>query len=532
MSIQIKNAIKILKKTIKEKRYIKDVSVMLGFDWDYFRKVKGKFNTDSFKNSPLYNVLMELHDEYLAMDYEGKFKSSNSEESYSESKKTNRKSKDTTVEDKYDERSSCSENRGEDNKILSYNYRIFIRDEKPLEGILTRNELEEIYKLYPYITSNNVSQFFPYITFQNFKRILRTFNITKQNLFPKHILEEHTLDEIAEFALKAKEHSAYKKFVENKKNFLEKSLRDTQSRLFDITSDNELYDDMIKKYYQENNSNRVVRKNNNIKNSNEVTYCLFSDIHYGKKYNTPIFGRGYNKEIAHERVMQIAENTINYVKANKSDKLVMCFMGDLLESIEFDGMRPGHTLTMDIIGEEQLFYAVDSLKEMLSSIIDKLPNVNIELYVTHGNHDRIGEKRDYDKKRTGGVIAFKMLKRELGDSIKIHFNDQNLVKIENKDNICIIGHHGDSSIVKRKPHELVNLYGNGTKSYHLIVSGHFHSTKIESGTNYLSMSLPSVCSTDEFVKDELGYNDLPAFILGKKSPYDVNRFDYNFITLY
>lgn len=520
MSIQVENAIKITKEAIKKHISLGNACINLGFNDSYTTRVRARMNTECFKQDENYNILVKLFEEYDKRNNKNK-----------EYKETNKKSVDTDTADKFDERSSCSVERDENNKILCYNYKIYIRDEKPLEGSISRKEMEEIYKLYPYVTSGNVSQFFPYITFQNFKRILRTFNITKQNLFPKHIVEEHSIDEIAEFGLKAKEDSAYKKFIENKKEFLEKSLRDTQTRLFELTSDNENFDKIINKYYQQPNS-FIKKKNNNIKSNNLVSYCLFSDIHYGKKYDNVVFGRGYNKEIAHERVMQIAENTIEYVRANKSNKLVMCFMGDLLESIHFDGMRPGHTQTMDIVGEEQLFYAIDSIREMLKSIIIALPNVVLELHITSGNHDRIGEKRDDDKKRTGGVIAFKMLKRELGDSIDFYFNDENLVKIENEDNICIIGHHGDSSLSKRKPHELVNLYGNGTKSYHLIVSGHFHSTKIESGTNYLSMSLPSVCSTDEFVKDELGYNDLPAFILGKKSVYDVNRFDYNFITLY
>jgi hypothetical protein len=48
------------------------------------------------------------------------------------------------------------------------------------------------------------------------------------------------------------------------------------------------------------------------------------------------------------------------------------------------------------------------------------------------------------------------------------------------------------------------------------VNGHWHSTEISfnAGTNYMEISLPSVCSVDEFILDRLGNNQLPGFLLG------------------
>ena len=90
---------------------------------------------------------------------------------------------------------------------------------------------ELLYSNYPYITRNSLSQFFPYLNFLDFKRILRVFNITKDKLFPQHILEEHTEEQIAEFALKAKEHSSHKKFIENKNSFFEQTTKNLQKEL-------------------------------------------------------------------------------------------------------------------------------------------------------------------------------------------------------------------------------------------------------------------------------------------------------------
>ena len=62
-------------------------------------------------------------------------------------------------------------------KINGYRYKVLIRDKQPLEGVLSREEMDLIYRLYSAEGSNlqqrTVSRYFPNFTFQNFKRILR-----------------------------------------------------------------------------------------------------------------------------------------------------------------------------------------------------------------------------------------------------------------------------------------------------------------------------------------------------------------------
>ena len=84
--------------------------------------------------------------------------------------------------------------------------------------------MEEIYAKYPYVTQNTISRDFPYITFPDFKKILRCFNITKDKLFPLHIIETRSEDELAAFALKAKESAGYKKMIEQKSQYFEKDI--------------------------------------------------------------------------------------------------------------------------------------------------------------------------------------------------------------------------------------------------------------------------------------------------------------------
>jgi hypothetical protein len=195
----------------------------------------------------------------------------------------------------------------------------------------------------------------------------------------------------------------------------------------------------------------------------------------------------------------------------------------MYESIMPNGMRNEHLKSMDLIGIDQIIYGVDSQIEFLNYLRLNLGNhfPIITTYIS-GNHDRLSRERDEDTERTGSLIAYNIIEREFKNDRHIKFNIPrkpvfvDRIVNEQLNDLCIIAHHGDSEIIKKKGHELVNLYGIGTSGYHLVINGHWHSSEISfnAGTNYMEISLPSVCSVDDFILDRLGNNQLPGFILG------------------
>ncbi len=90
--------------------------------------------------------------------------------------------------------------------------------------------------------------------------------------------------------------------------------------------------------------------------------------------------------------------------------------------------------------------------------------------------------------------------------------------------------HGDSSLSKKKPSELVNLHGE-PGCYTVLLQGHWHTLKAEEGTNYVMIKIPSVTSTDAYIMETLGNNNLPGFIMGHE-PENCYGFNYSKITLY
>jgi hypothetical protein len=503
---RIENAIKIFNYCFQNNVSINKAELDLGFYEGFIKKI---FISNSIKESSRYFELVELKNKYNSLKGIKTIPSI-----------VHRV--DVDKEEKYDNRSTWIGNRDDDNKIIDYSFTIYLQGEKPFVGKLTREQLETIHQYYPYVTMMNVSSYFPYLTFQQFKRVIRCFNITKDMLFPLHILEEHTEEEIAEFALKNKASASLNKIVEKRASFIEKKYFESQEKIHDLKNIQKFIEESIEKYYTREETNEL-SKPQIFGQYTDICYLMYSDIHYGKKYSNPVFGRGYNKDIAHERMMQIAKKTVEYIRFKNLNKLYVLFGGDMYESIMTGGMRAEHLKSMDVTGIDQLIFGVDSQIEFLNVLRNELGN-EFPIVVTYigGNHDRIGKDRDDDQERTGSLIAYHMIEREFKNDNFIRFNiPRKQVYVEKHQNhdmndLCIIAHHGDAEIIKKKGHELVNLYGIGTSGYHLVVNGHWHSSEISfnAGTNYMEISLPSVCSVDEFILDRLGNNQLPGFLLG------------------
>lgn len=123
-------------------------------------------------------------------------------------------SDDTTLEqvqlEADDDRNSVNLIRDEDGKIKFYEFKVLRKDKAPLTGRLTRDEMNNIHRMYSYygmsITQREISRYFPEYSLIDFKRILRVFSITKAVApFAPHIIEEHTQEELVNMQMREKE---------------------------------------------------------------------------------------------------------------------------------------------------------------------------------------------------------------------------------------------------------------------------------------------------------------------------------------
>lgn len=129
-----------------------------------------------------------------------------------------------------DQQSEVANIRNEDGKIIYYKYKIYKRNKRPLEGRLTCEEMNTIYRLYTYygdnLTARVVSRHFPDFSLPDFKRIIRAFNLYKDSgPFAPHMYENYTEDELRDIQLREKENSFLRKAEEDNIKNNEKLLR-------------------------------------------------------------------------------------------------------------------------------------------------------------------------------------------------------------------------------------------------------------------------------------------------------------------
>lgn len=531
---KIDKGIEILEYTIENKVPLKEACIKLGSYESFLRKLRRKININYERgliDNDIYNNFNNKYEEALNLLKSVKKGGED----------------DVNIDESFDKRSKWWVERDNEGLITEYLFKILVRDEEPFEGKISRKEMEMIYQYYPYVTRNTISQQFPYFTFPQFKRILRVFNITKDKLFPQHILEENNDEQIAEFALKAKESSSYKKFLELKPNFLEKQLRDTQNRLIQELDNKKWFNQYISDFFDKydiNKKNKYLNQSDgyDTKKDKKVyegpyLFVIFGDIHFGKYFPTHkvMYGRGNDKDILMERCMEIMRISVDRFNDINSNKLILNCLGDIFESILPDGMHPQHTFEMDLYGHEQMLFAINVFEDMISYFIENTPNMSkLVLHGIGGNHDRLGEKRDQDKTRTATAIFYSILDKIVGykynDRVIVVQHDNGIIQFE-ESGISFIGFHGDSMLMKRKPIELMNMFKVGdNKNYTVMMNGHWHFGQFNEGINYLQIGSGSVCSVDGFIQNELGGGAQPSFILGYKSKG--YGFDFERKTLY
>jgi hypothetical protein len=374
IDITYKNLLNILDYSINNNKTITETELILGFYTSYFTKrkntlqknlVNGKFD------SKLYSILEGLHNSYL--------------ESRHISKSNNQ-----DVEKAFDERSKTDVIRNPEGLINKYTYNILVRDEKDFIGELTREQMETIVSNYPYVTQKNCSAYFPYLTFVEFKKILRAFKITKDTLFPQHLLEELDENTLAELALKAKEKAGLKKFVELKPIIIEKQLREVQEELFKLKEEKDFVVNAIKD---------VLKLDINTINSNYFKYqetstdkglfIWLADTHIGSCNKGALYSKPYNKDVYYDRLKQILTEIKDQANLYKRfDKVTVGSLGDCLNSVNGYTTRGGHQLPENMNPKEQFQVYVESMIWFIDEIYKMNISNNIEFVsVEGGNHD-------------------------------------------------------------------------------------------------------------------------------------------------
>jgi len=276
------------------------------------------------------------------------------------------------------------------NPIKSYKFRILIRDKQPLEGELSRDEMNLIYNLYSNeganLTQRATSRYFPHYTFRDFKKILRAFSITKDCVpFAPHIKEEHTYEQMEELYYQNKDNNFLKKLEQNRYRKLEQdfnALRGQHKELKDSVSNFSAFLGDLKI------ETKIHKVTPTFHNNNTIVLYL-SDMHIGADVSSfSIYQNKFNYEASKERIIKILDRVVSDAGLFNVTNIVVCNLGDSLDGMDGQTTRRGHNLPQNMNNKEQFNTFVKLIIELFDGLVasgrfDSYKYISVE----GGNHD-------------------------------------------------------------------------------------------------------------------------------------------------
>jgi hypothetical protein len=432
---------------------------------------------------------------------------------------------DAWEDDKYDDRSKGSILRGEEvivdkdgkhlNKITGYHYIIHIKGENPLEGEFTRDEMNMVYRLYSNLdgaglTLRTVSRQFKTLTFRDFKRIIRAFNITKASIpVAPHIIEESSMEEAMDIIFKNKENNLLKKLDDERGKYLEKYLRNTQRELVDLKANHSELVDAIGKIVIGQITPFKISKEK-IKSEKALVVYL-SDQHVGAETDgDSVYSNDYD-EAEFNRRMKV---TLEEMKSQKEifgrfDKIIVCNLGDPLDGYNAETTRGGHGLPQNMNNKEQFsVYLIGMLTFFETLHTLNLANSIEYQCVTDDNHS--GDFGYCVNKSLEHIMRLKF------PDMTINIFEKFIEHFTYGVNAFILTHgkdkedkkHGFAFILDAKIENYFNEYINNFKIYsqkiHLVM-GDLHQSLTQFGKRFRYKRVSSMYGSSKWIHTNFGY---------------------------
>lgn len=337
-----------------------------------------------------------------------------------------------------DDRIESSILRNTDKKIIGYRFKVFRRDKTPVQGTLTRDEMQLIYRLYSDygagITQRQLSRHFPDYSLQDFKRILRAFNITKASgPFAPHMYEEKSEEELKEYHLREKENDFLKKIEKDELSDIKKtvvklakensSLRNNLSVLTNVKIDLTGF-----------TPREVVKQ----EPTGKTLSIYLADLHIGARCESHSLYDNVWDEKELKRRLNCLIDQIS--KLGYLDSLIINLMGDNLDGMDNQTARRDHIMPQNMDNREQLEVFLRVMLSFIESCRSLANNIKI-VSVMEGNHDG-----DFGYAAT---IALKYAVASTFDDISMTVFDKFFGYYKIYDHTIVLTHGKDAKFMKK-----------------------------------------------------------------------------------
>lgn len=275
-------------------------------------------------------------------------------------------------------------------KITAYRYNILIRDKAPLTGVLTREEVDLMYRLYSSEGSNlsqrTVSRYFPNFTFQEFKKILKAFNITKASSpVAPHVIEEKSTEDLVKLTIQNKENDFLRKLEQDRNRLTEVKLREMTKNYYELKQQIDDFRDFLSSI-EIQGTFEIVKPA--IVNDKTLMVYL-SDMHIGADVSRySIYENNFSFESAKERLEKIIIKVQEIANTTGCTNIIVCNIGDSLDGYNGETTRGGHLLPQNMNNKDQFKNYLQMMIEFFGKLSACGSFNSIKYYaVEGGNHD-------------------------------------------------------------------------------------------------------------------------------------------------
>jgi len=233
----------------------------------------------------------------------------------------------------------------------------------------------------------------------------------------------------------------------------------------------------ILKYLESKKNTKYVKSHRSIKHPKMTPIIQVSDTHFNELVD--LEHNQYDFKIASQRMQKYAHKCLKYLKHFDTDKVIIAFTGDLLNS----DRRLDELLSMATNRTNAAFLSVDVLTGF---ILDLNQHYNVEVVCVSGNESRVGEYIGYlDLIATDNYdfTIFKILDRTLGgkEGIKFIKGADPVEQVVNCSGQNVLIQHGTdlpANGVEKAIQSIKGKYASRGIVIHYVIYGHLHCTRI------------------------------------------------------
>lgn len=349
---------------------------------------------------------------------------------------------------------------------------------------------------------------------------LETYKRTVRRIVSESLLKDEEEDESVEESIEDEpkdnelEKESMKTKIEEKSAFV-KSLKDDIAKYKSLYEEQSMILNNVLLSSRKSKDYIPIREYDN--NSEKIAVLQISDVHYGKvvdfKGDDALLNK-YDKDIARKRLQKVFDETIEYVKLNKIENVIVALEGDMFSGIIHDELKYNvNTSVMD-----DVYSLADCLSHNIRSLVKS--QLNVRVIGVSGNHGRISQKFEFEFMATNNFdfLLYKILKG-MNNEIDIEACETTS-KIMNIVGKNYIFHHGNftrsgknlsgapSFTASRDSSFMSNKYKKmGYNNIEAILYGHFHTLHYLPGLNIQLLGNGSVIGTDSYSNENVLIGD-------------------------